>query len=363
MRILTVIPELGAGGAEVVALTLARAATADGHHSRIASAPGFRVAEATAAGIAHTALPTMGRRPRDLLRAVVRLRRLPPPDLVHAHNPKAALLCRLAFGHRAPLLVTLHGVADHELGTAVRILRRAADHVVVVSPHLRERLLVHGFPAYRVSVVPNGVDRLPAYPRQRARAELGIAPDEVVALCPARLVEQKRHDLLVEAWAALDRPPLLLLAGDGPRRPDVTAAIARHGLRDRVRLLGERADLPRLLAASDLLTLATDWEGLPIAVLEALGAGLPVVASDVPGITDQFGDAVHVVPPGSAADLAAGLRAVLVEPALRARLSAAGTFAFDRRFAADPMIARYRDLQAAMTGSSVRIPTTTGVSP
>ncbi|WP_436699578.1 glycosyltransferase family 4 protein [Nocardioides sp. BYT-33-1] len=362
MRILTVIPELGAGGAEVVALTLARAAAADGHAVRVASAPGFRVSEVRAAGIGHLALPTVGRRPWDLARAVARLRRLPAPDLVHAHNPKAALLCRLAFGRRTPLLVTLHGVADHELGAAVRILCRAADHVVVVSPHLHEQLTGLGFPADRVTVVPNGVDRLPSYPRSRARAELEIAPDEVVALCPARLVDQKRHDLLVEAWAALERPPLLLLAGAGPNRARISAAVARHGLADRVRMLGERSDMPRLMAASDLLTLATDWEGLPISVLEALGAGLPVVASDVPGIADQFGPAVHVVPAGSAAGLAAGVRAVLADPHLRARLAAEGIALFDRRFGAEPMIARYRALHAAMTGSSVRIPTTTGVS-
>lgn len=366
MRILTVIPELGAGGAEVVAVTLARAAADDGHEARIASAPGFRVPEVLAAGIAHTTLPAVGRHPRDLARSVARLRRVPAPDLVHAHNPKAALLSRLAFGRRVPLLATLHGVADHELGAAVRILRWAADQVVVVSPHLREQLTGRGFPAARVTVIPNGVTRLASYPRQRARAELGIAPGEVVALCPARLVDQKRHDLLVEAWAALathDRPPLLLLAGDGPNRARIAAAVARHGLDDRVRLLGERADMPRLVAASDLLVLATDWEGLPIAVLEALGAGLPVVISEVPGIARQFGDAVHAVRPGSAADLATGLREVLGDAARRDRLSARATAAFEQRFGAGPMISRHRALHSAMTGSSVRIPTTTGVSP
>jgi glycosyltransferase involved in cell wall biosynthesis len=363
MRTLTVIPELGAGGAEVVAATLARAAADDGHEAMIASAPGFRVDEVRAAGVAHTALPTMGRRLGDLARSAARLRRLPLPDLVHAHNPKAALLSRVAFGRRAPLLVTLHGVADHELGAAARILRWAADHVVVVSPHLREQLTVRGFPADRVTVVANGVERLPSYPRARARAELGIAPDEVVALCPARLVAQKRHDLLVAAWAALDRPPLLLLAGGGPNRAAVAAAVARHGLGERVRILGERSDMPRLVGASDLLTLATDWEGLPVAILEGLGAALPVVVSDVPGIADEFGSAVHLVPPGSVADLAAGLREVLGDPGLRARLAARATAAFDERFGAGPMVARYRDLTLSMTGSSVRIPTTTGVSP
>lgn len=363
MRILTVIPELGVGGAEVVAATLAGAAAADGHDARIASAPGFRVAEVRAAGVTHTCLPSTGRRPGDLARSVARLRRLPLPDLVHAHNPKAALLARLAFGSRAPLLVTLHGVAEREVGTAVGILRRTADHVVVVSPHLRQQLTARGFPSDRVSVIPNGVERLPSYPRARARAELGIAADEVVALCPARLVDQKRHDLLVEAWAALEQRPLLLLAGDGPNRRAIAAAVARRGLGDRVRLLGDRSDMPRLLAASDLLALATDWEGLPIAVLEALGAGLPVVISDVPGISEQFGTAVRAVRPGTAPDLGVGLRDVLEDPRARARLSARATAVFDERFGAGPMVARYRDLAHSMTGNPAPIPTTTGVSP
>ncbi len=361
MRILCAIPELGAGGAEVVAIALATSAAEEGHEVRIASAVGFRVEEVRAAGIAHTALPDAGRRPWDLARSVARLRRLPPPDLVHAHNPKAALLCRIAFGDRVPILATLHGVARKDIGHAATILRRTAGHVVVVSPHVGDQLIGRGFPAARLTVVENGVPALPSYPRARARTELGIAPGELVALCPARLVDQKRHDLLLEAWAALDDPPILLLAGDGPNRRRILAAVARHDLGDRVRVLGERTDMPRLMAASDLVVLATDWEGLPIAVLEALGAGLPVVVSDVSGLARRFGTAVHAVPAGSAAALAAGLRSVIGDPGVRSRLSAAATAAFDQRFSADLMLDDYRRLYLTMTGTTVRIATSTGV--
>lgn len=361
MRVLCVIPELGAGGAEVVAVAVAAGAVADGHDVRIASALGFRVEEVRAAGIAHTALPAAGRRPWDLARSVARLRRLAKPDLVHAHNPKAALLSRIAFGDRVPILTTLHGVAQGDIELAAMILRRTAGHVVVVSPHVGEQLVERGFPATRLTVVANGVPPLPSYPRARARAELGIPPTEVVALCPARLVAQKRHDLLVDAWAELADPPLLLLAGDGPNRARIFALAARHGLGDRVRLLGERTDMPRLMAAADLVALATDWEGLPIAVLEALGAGKPVVVSDVSGLARQFGAAVHAVGPGSATAFAAGVREVVDDPGLRSRLSAEASAAFDQRFSADAMLADYRHLYLTTTGAQVRIATSTGV--
>jgi len=360
LKILTVIPELGAGGAEVVAATLAKAAAADGHDARIASGPGFRVAEVRAAGVAHVPLRSVGRSPLDLARSVARLRSLAavsPPDVVHAHNPKAALLCRLAFGRRVPVLATLHGVADHELLAATRILRRAADRVVAVSPHLAEQLTRHGMPERLVDVVPNSVTALPSYSRGRARTELGIAPGELVALCPARLVDQKRHDLLVEAWARLRRPALLLLAGDGPNRARIEAAVERRGLGDRVRVLGERTDMPRLLAAADLLALATDWEGLPIALLEALAAGVPIVASDVPGISAQLGAAVRLVPPGSAPALTAALDDVLADGALRGDLAGRGRALVAARFGADRMLDRYRDLYHDLTGTPVALST------
>jgi len=350
MRLLTVISELGVGGAEVVAVTLATSAAADGHDVVVASGPGHRIERLRHLGVQHLPVPLVGRSPVDLARALGRLRSLPRPDLVHAHNPKATLLARLAVGGEVPILTTLHGVPDEEGARAARILRWASDRVVAVSPHVGDRLARDGFPLGRMDVVTNAVEPLPSYPRSLARAELGLAPDTLVGLCPARMVDQKRHDLLVEAWSWIGDRAVLLLAGDGPRRPEVASAVARLGLGDTVRLLGERSDMARLLAASDLLVLPTDWEGLPISVLEAFAAGVPVVASRVAGLVEHFAGAVRFVEPGSVGSLVEGLHEVLGSPALRSGLVARGRVVVEG-YGAGAMEARYRDIYAQLVGS------------
>lgn len=351
MRITTVIPVLGAGGAEVVAVTVARAAALEGHDVTVASGPGFRVPELAAGGVAHLPVPLEGRSPLALLGAATRLRGT-VADLVHAHNPKATLAARLAFGPAVPILTTLHGVPDADLSLTARILRWGSARVVAVAPYVAEQLAGHGFPESRIEVVANAVAPLPTYPRERARAELGIAPDAVVGLCLARMVEQKRHDLLVAAWESIpDHRAMLLLAGDGPTRPRISRDVDRRGLGSSVRLLGERPDVARLVAASDFLVLPTDWEGLPISALEAMAAGLPVVASRVSGLAEQFVDAVLFAEPGSVPALAAALHDVVADPRLRTELSGRGRrlVAADR-FGPEPMAGRYLDLYQRVAG-------------
>jgi len=350
MRLLMVISELGVGGAEVVAVTLATAAAADGHEVVVASGPGHRVEQLRRAGVRHVPVPLVGRGPVDLARAVARLRDLERPDLVHAHNPKPTLLARLAVGRDVPVLTTLHGVSADERARAARILRWASDRVVAVSPYVADGLVRDGFPEERTEVVLNAVGPLPPYPRERARAELGLPADAAVGLCLARMVDQKRHDLLVEAWSWIGDRAVLLLAGDGPRRSAVAAAVERRGLGAGVRLLGERSDVSRLLAAADFLVLPTEWEGLPISVLEAFAAGVPVVASRVPGLVEHFAGAVRFVEPGSVASLVEGIHDVLGSSALRSGLAAAGR-AVVERYGVPAMTDRYREIYARLAGA------------
>ena len=352
MRVLTVIPELGVGGAEVVAVTIATAAAARGLDVVVASGPGYRIDRLREAGVPHVPVPLVGRSPSGLVRALTRLRALPRPDVVHAHNPKATLLARLAFGNRVPILTTLHGVADEHRRSATGILRWASSRVVVVSPHLGGQLERDGYPAARIDVVANGVDPLPAYPRDRARAELGLSAGAVVGLCLARMVDQKRHDILVDAWPAVADRAVLLLAGDGPNRAQVVDAVARHGLTDSVRHLGERSDVARLVAASDFLVLPTDWEGLPVSVLEALAAGLPVVASRVGGLVEHFADAVRFVEPGSVPAMAEALEHVVTEPWLRADLAERGRRLAAERFGSGSMVGCYLEIYARLAGAA-----------
>lgn len=356
MRLLTVIPQMGAGGAEVVAGALALAAAREGHDSRLASAPGFRVAALE--GVEHLPVPLDSRRPADLARAVRALRavaRDQRPDVVHAHNPKASLAARLALGPGVPLVTTMHGVPARNLAGATGLLRRTSDRVIAVSSYVAAQLEVYGFPGDRIDVVENAIEAPPHHDRAVARAELGLAPDAFVALCAARMVDQKRHDLLVEAWgrtARLTPTSVLLLAGDGPHRAAVEEAVAQHRLMDRVRLLGERTDVPRLLGASDVLVLPTEWEGLPISLLEAMMLGVPVVVSRVGGVVESLGSAVHLVEPGSAGALTAALDALATDLSGRRALGHRGRTLAEHRFAMEPMLARHREIHAQLAGSA-----------
>lgn len=356
MRLLTVIPQMGAGGAEVVAGALASAAAREGHDSRLASAPGFRVAALE--GVRHVPVPLDSRRAVDLARAVGGLRavaREQRPDVVHAHNPKAALAARLAVGPRVPLVTTVHGVPARSLAGATGLLRRTSDRVIAVSPYVAAQLEVYGYPGDRIEVVENAIEAPAHHDRYVARTELGLAPDAFVALCAARMVDQKRHDLLVEAWALTARThptSVLLVAGDGPNRAAVEAAVVRHRLEGRVRLLGERADVPRLLAASDVLVLPTDWEGLPISLLEAMAVGVPVAVSRVGGVVESLGSAVHLVEPGSAEGLALAIDALADDLPGRIALGRRGRALVEHRFAMEPMLARHREIHEQLAGSA-----------
>jgi glycosyltransferase involved in cell wall biosynthesis len=356
MKVLQAIAEMGSGGAEAVVETLTLRLLADGDVVALASAGGRREAALAAAGARVVRLPLAHRSAGGAARAALALARrtrTSPPDLVHAHNVGAAVVAHAGARwprRRPPLVVTFHGVADADYPRAARLLRRTADVVVAVSPSTGERLADAGFPRDLLRVVQNAVAAPPVHQRATARRALDLSDDVPVALCLARLVPQKRHDLLVAAWAQVPAPAVLLVAGTGPLRDDVAAAVSRAGLGDRVRLLGERSDVPVLLAAADALCLASDWEGLPIAVLEAMSLGVPVVATAVDGLVAGCEGAARLVPPRDVTALGAALRDVLGDPAERARLATAGLARVAERFSPDAMWSAYRAVYADAVG-------------
>ncbi|WP_229052993.1 glycosyltransferase [Aeromicrobium sp. Leaf350] len=362
MRILTVVPVMGVGGAEVVAATLVRAERDRGHEVLLASAGGFRADRLVADGVPHLEVPLASRRPLDLLRAVRALRRATRrpsrPDVVHAHNVKAAVVARLAVGRRVPVVVTVHGVPDGSWRTAGRLLTRIADAVVAVSPHVSEQLTAHGVPASRVRVVPNAVQPVARHDRAEARLALGLAEDAPVALCLARMVEQKRHDLLVAAWPEVvdrtDPSSVLIVAGDGPTRPSVEATAVGTCPPGSVQFLGARDDADLLLAAADVLVLPTDWEGLPISLLEAMSAEVPVVVSRVGGVVETLGSAVRLVEPGAVAPLAEALADLLGDPAARRALADRASALVADRFHPDRMVAGHEAVQDDLVNGSIQ---------
>jgi glycosyltransferase involved in cell wall biosynthesis len=179
---------------------------------------------------------------------------------------------------------------------------------------------------------------------------LDLSDDVPVALCLARLERPKRHDLLLEAWRHLPGEQILLLAGDGSQRAQLEQQA--YSMRDRIRFLGNRSDVSTLLAAADVTVLISDSEGLPLAILESLAAGRPVVASDVGGVREVLGSGGgRCVPQGDVDSITAALQEMLHDEVARTEAAMVG-LSVVREFH-DPvqMMKRYQQLVCEMVAA------------
>lgn len=272
-----------------------------------------------------------------------RLRRaIPRHDLVHVHGDSAALASLPLIGKR-PTLITLHGShllrrASDPMGAAVRAgIRRAfvrADGVIAVSEsELEFARGLAGKAVDRVELIRNGVpdpDPVSEEDRLGTRDRLGLGPESVAALFVGELSERKQPVQFAQAvrTARRESPELVgLLAGDGPLRRTLEP-LQDDGLR----LLGERDDIERLLAAADLFVLPSLWEGLPYALLEAMAAGRATLVSDGPGNPDAVGETGLVFPTGDVASMATSLSRLAGDSELRGSLGRAALERVRERF-------------------------------
>jgi glycosyltransferase involved in cell wall biosynthesis len=184
----------------------------------------------------------------------------------------------------------------------------------------------------RLVTIPNGVE-VARYEgsgdRETTRQAVGIPSDALIFICVAKLYEQKGHAVLIEAFETLSRSVAsahLALVGDGPLAAELREQVRDAGLVERVHLLGERRDVPRLLAASDVFVLPSLWEGLPVALLEAMAARLPVVASRVSGTEEVLhasGEYGLLVDPADVEGLGEAMMTLATDAQMRARLGSA----------------------------------------
>ena len=350
LRVLLVITRGEAGGAQVHVVDLITALRRRVAFTVVVGEAGFLTEALETLGVPVHLLAALQREialSTDLtavgaLRSLIRSVR---PHLVHTHSTKAGLLGRIAARlEGVPAIHTAHawsfsdGIPWRRKAFAVpleAVAGRLTARFVVVSEADREVGL-----RYRVArdnqvrVVHNGV----VDTALRAQPDAGEPP---VLTMVARLAAPKDHLLLLRALAGVDLPWHLRLVGDGPDRPAIEAAIQSLGLADRVALLGVRRDIPELLAASDVGVLISRQEGFPLVVLEAMRAGLPVVASDVGGIreavvTEKTG---LLVARGDEHGLRGALARLLGDPALRRTMGAAGRRAYEAGFTVDQMVA------------------------
>jgi len=321
LRILHVIQELGTGGAERILVSAYRGARDAGHTVSVAAAPGPLAAELDEQPYP---LPIVGRRPWRVPAAALAVRRAvgaTRPDVVHAHNPTMALAAGLVTrrGRKPPGLVNVHGVPEEDWPTAVRLVRLSGLAPVACGPGVAAALAEHDCTPF--ATVPNAVG--PA-PPPAGGEELKLKPGTRLVLAVGRLVEQKNQELAIRAIASVP-DAVLAIAGDGPLRPRLERVASEVGTDGRVRFLGVRPDVRELMGAADAIVLSSRWEGLPLSALEALASGTPLVATSVRGLRELVVDEQDaLLVPEEPEALAAGLRRVLDDPELAARLSEAG---------------------------------------
>ncbi len=345
------------GGLERVVTSLATGHGAAGHDVHVVSildeGGSTPPLAAGAAGVsAHSFVlePRRYRRERSLLRALLAGLR---PSIVHTHGYRPDVVdSPVAREAGIAAVSTVHGFTGGGLKNRfferlqVRAFRRL-DAVVAVSRPLVARLTAAGVPERLVHCIPNAWG--PARPfldRGAARAALGIPDDGPVAGWIGRLSREKAPDLLVEALGRLGADaPRGVVVGEGPLTDAARARAAGLGLADRVTLAGRVADAATLMRAFDVLVLSSRTEGTPIVLLEAMAAGVPVVATRVGGVPDVVSDREAVlVPPEDPAALAEAVRQVLRDPASAAVRAAAARERVASVFAVEPWLARYEAL-------------------
>jgi glycosyltransferase involved in cell wall biosynthesis len=295
-------------------------------------------------------VPQLGRaiRPAQDLAAVVALvklfRRL-RPDIVHTHTAKAGALGRVAARVAGvPVKVhTFHGhVLDGYFSPAVtrgfvcaeRTLARMTDRLVTVSPRLKTELLAMGIGRpEQFEVIPLGLDlgrfRRPRPASPTVRYGLGLDGDTPLLGIVGRLVPIKDHATLFRAIARLPSgapAPHLVVVGDGDERPRLEQLARDLGLDKRIHFMGWRSDLETIVPEMDVVICASKNEGTPVALIEAMAAGVPVLSTDVGGVGDlvAHGTTGWLVPPSDPAAMAQAIGDLLGDAGRRARLAAAG---------------------------------------
>jgi RraA family protein len=349
LRVL-LITEAAGGGSGRHVLDLSEGLLARGHDVHLIYAPGrldrfFRDRLDRTRRLRSHCLPIRrGLHPADLaalwsIRRYVRAHG--PFDVIHGHSAKGGALARLAgLGTPTPIVYTLHGYVAMDPGLASRtrrfyrllewVLSRATDRIIAVSPEERRFCLGHGLggpgDGSRVVLIPNGVAPGALVARPAARRALGLDDASLAVGFIGRLVHQKAADVLIRALAEVQAAPAaepvrLVMVGSGPLEGSLRELAARLGVAGQILWLGER-DGRDVLPAFDVFVLPSRKEGLPYVLLEAMSAGLPIVATTAAGVEALVhdGESALIVPPDRPDRLAARLLELIDDVPVRRRL-------------------------------------------
>lgn len=352
------------GGAQIHVRDLASALLGAGHEVVVlAGGGGVLARQLEERGVAVVTLRHMARpiRPvrdaRALAELIGHLRRI-RPDLISTHSSKAGILGRIAGRWLGvPTITTAHGwlfdhprsgLRDWTIWSIEKAMAPFAHRVVTVCESDRELAMASGISRPdRLVTIHNAMPDVDP----QLRADPAAQPPRLLMV--ARFAPQKDHDTLFGALAGLTGLVWELdLVGAGPDEEAVRQKADDLGLAGRIRFLGMREDVPELIAASQVYLLISHWEGFPRSILEALRAGLPVVATDVGGVREAVldGETGFVVPEKDHAILAERLRTLLADPTLRGRMGAAARALYEAHFTFDRLVEEALDVYEDVVG-------------
>jgi glycosyltransferase involved in cell wall biosynthesis len=361
LRILVGLESSGPGGAENMVLSLAEGLSSLGHQPLIVTdKAGWMTERAEAAGV--PVWVETQHRFRELpwaLRMAWRMRR-ERIDIFHSHEFSMNVFgAAAAWLARVPHIATIHGrqyvtEAPRRIG-AYRLLRRLGVPIVAVSEDLRG-YLAKGFRLERgdLRLVHNGIALPNAFQvewgrreelRQKSRTSIGLPSVGPLLVCVGNLYPVKDHASLVRVLPELPEAQLAI-AGRGDEESNLRALAAELGVAERLHLLGLRDDVDAILAAADVFVQPSRSEGLPLAVLEAMAHGLPVVATAVGGIPEAIEDQKSglLVPQGDSAAMARALRQILESPKRAESLSRCARARAETEFSVETMVKSYVEL-------------------
>ncbi|HVD33593.1 MAG TPA: glycosyltransferase family 4 protein [Gemmatimonadales bacterium] len=359
------------GGVQIHLRDLTGALQAQGHMPTVfTGGTGPLVDELRAQGtptviLRHLSLPINPLRDLRALREIRSVLKDLGPELVAVHSSKAGILGRIAARSLGlPVLLTAHGwnftPGIPKLQAAIyrqieRLVGPFASKIITVSEFDRQLAMEAGLATGdRIVTVYNGMPDV----APRLRADPGREPARLVMV--ARFGPQKDHPTLLHALAGLqDHPWELDLIGDGPLMPEMQSLATRLGIGERVRFLGQRLDVDEILARAQASLLTTNWEGFPLSILEAMRAGLPVVASSVGGIGEAICDEEtgYLVPRGNVDLLRDRIARLLRDSALRVRFGLNGRRRYEAHFTLSHFVTKtlavYEDVLVAHRGRLV----------
>jgi len=361
--VLHVIDALGLGGAERFLVELCRALPSDRYQVIVStvSGDGPRANDLCQAGIEVFSLQARSNWELTAVFRLARFMRRRGVDIVHTHLFVGGVFGRLAaLLAGVPITITTeqNAYAPGHLPprsqiVADALLARFTDRLVAVSQGARDYLVqVERVSPAKIRVVPNAIPwPEPVCPAdvEAARRDLGAGGRSPLLGTVARLTVQKGLSYLLQALSTLRaRFPGIycVIVGDGPLRSDLESLAVRLGLEDHVRFCGLRRDVPAILQSLDLFVLPSLFEGLPVALLEAMAAGRPVVATRVAGSSEVIEDGVNgrLVPPADAAALAEAMAELLDDPEQAQALARRGQEIVRQRYTIDRVTEAYERL-------------------